>query len=150
MATQRAGRGTDELRRFVRSFEKFPTDLRTELRRPLRAAGERAQRQARLNAAWSSRIPGAIRLRVSFATKRPGVLLEVDKRRAPHGRVFEHLGREGYFRHPVFGRRSRWVRQRSRPFLFRAARAEMERMDTDIAAAVQVAAIKHGFREGGT
>ncbi|MFI6819265.1 HK97 gp10 family phage protein [Nonomuraea sp. NPDC050328] len=148
MATRpRPGHGTDELRRFIRSFEDgFPADLRTELRRPLRQAGERARTLARSNAAWSTRIPGAIRLRVSFTARRPGVILEVDQRRAPHGRALEHLGKAGWFRHPVFGQRRRWVRQRSRPYLFPAARAAMAAMDTDIAAAVDMAAAKHGFR----
>lgn len=148
MATRpRPGHGTDELRRFIRSFEGgFPADIRKELRRPLRKAGQKAQALARDNAAWSTRIPAAIRLKISFTTRRPGVILEVDRRKAEHGRVLENLGKPGTIRHPVYGNRRVWVRQAARPYLFPAAKAAMEQMDADIAAAVDLAARKHGFR----
>ncbi|MEV4059725.1 HK97 gp10 family phage protein [Nonomuraea dietziae] len=142
---KQAGKGSDDLRRLIRGVGKLPDDIRTELRPALRKAGQGALLRAQINASWSTRIPSAIRLQVSLTGKRPGVALVVDQRKAPHGRALENLGQQGTIRHPVFGRRDVWVRQRARPYLFRAAQAEMERMDTDIGAAVEAAARKHGF-----
>jgi hypothetical protein len=138
--------GVDELRRLIRDLEKLPDEMRVELRREMRAAGQQALTKARENASWSSRIPAATRLQISFAKRRPGVALVVDKNRAPHGRALEHLGAPGTFRHPLFGNRKKWVRQKAKPFVFPAAREVFERMDADIAAAVDRAARKHGFK----
>jgi hypothetical protein len=149
---------TDELRRLIRDLGKLPADVRGELRPVMRKAGQQALVKARANASWSTRIPAAIRLSVSFASRRPGVSLVVDRRRAPHGRPFENLGQPGSFRHPVpntrrrglraaaSGDRRRWVSQRARPFLFPAAEDAMQQIDADIGAAVESAARRHGFK----
>lgn len=138
--------GTDDLRRLVRDLGKLPAEVRKELRPRLRKAGTRARTRARGNASWSRRIPGAIRFQVSFAKRRPGIALSVDRRRAPHARVLENLGKSGMIRHPFFGDRKRWVSQPAKPFLFSAAQAEWRSIDSDIAAAVDATARKHGFR----
>jgi len=138
--------GTDELRALILDLGKLPDGIRKELRPALRRAGQRALVKARENAAWSTRIPAATRLRVSFAKRRPGVALVVNLRRAPHARPLENLGKQGTFRHPVFGNRNRWVSQPARPFLFPAARDTWQRVDADVRAAVDAAARKHGFR----
>jgi hypothetical protein len=149
---------TDELRRLVRDLGKLPDDMRRELRPALLVTGQEALARARANASWSKRIPGATRLAVSFAKRRPGVALVVNLRQAPHARALENLGQQGTFRHPVPDTRRRgvraavrgdarlWVSQRARPFLFPAARAEWERIDADIGAAVDAAARRHGFK----
>ncbi|MEV0149106.1 MULTISPECIES: HK97 gp10 family phage protein [unclassified Nonomuraea] len=137
---------TDDLRKLIRDVGKLPDAIRRELRPALRLAGQKALIKARADASWSTRIPGAIRLSVSFSRRRPGVALVVNKARAPHARAYENLGTPGAFRHPVFGNRRRWVRQQARPFLFPAARASMAQIDTDIGVAVEAAARKHGFR----
>ncbi|MEU1736462.1 HK97 gp10 family phage protein [Streptosporangium sp. NPDC020145] len=144
MAKQQSG--TDDLRRLVRDLGKLPAEVRKELRPVLRKAGTRARTRAKANASWSRRIPGAIRLSVSFTKRRPGVALRVDGRRAPNARPLENLGKQGTFRHPLFGDRERWVSQRARPFLFSAAQAEWRPINAEIAAAVSTAARKHGFR----
>lgn len=138
--------GTDELRALIRDLGKLPPEIRKELRKPLRAAGMKALTAARADASWSTRIPAATRLSVSFAKKRPGVALVVNKTRAPHARAYEHLGSAGTFRHPLFGDRKTWVTQRAKPFLFPAAKAVFEQMDADIAQAVDAVARKHGFK----
>jgi hypothetical protein len=138
--------GTDDLRRLVRDLGKLPAEVRKELRPALRKAGTRARTRAQANAKWSRRIPRAIRLQVSFAKRRPGAALSVNKQRAPHARVLENLGKPGSFRHPLFGDRKRWVVQRARPFFFPAAAAEWQHIDRDVAAAVDAAARRHGFR----
>lgn len=141
----REGTGTADLRKLIRTVGKLPKDAQKDLRKPLRAAGRKAQLKARFKAKWSKRIPGAIGLRVSFARRRPGVSLVVNRKKAPHARAYENLGRRGTFRHPAFGSRWRWVSQRSRPFLFPAALEAFEQMDADIGQAVDAVARKHGL-----
>lgn len=86
-----------------------------------KAAGPVAQ-QARANASWSSRIPGAISVGVSSSRRFPGAQIKVSKDKAPHARLFEFPGRGGSFRHPVYGNREVWVEQRGRPFIRPAVR----------------------------
>ncbi|WP_068925030.1 HK97 gp10 family phage protein [Planobispora rosea] len=146
MPLNKAKTGTDELRALIRDLGKLPDEMRRELRREMRKAGQAALTQARANAAFSSRIPAATKLSISFAKRRPGVALVVNKNVAPHARVLEHLGRRGSFLHPVFGSKKR-VRQPARPFFFRAAQEAWRAIDADIAQAVDRAARKHGFKE---
>ncbi|GAA4626614.1 hypothetical protein GCM10023196_035570 [Actinoallomurus vinaceus] len=113
----------DDIARFIRHFGDVPKDIKKEIRPELRAAGELVAAQARVNASWSTRIPRATRVSVSFAKRKPGVSVVVDRRKAPHARPFEHGGRQGEFRHPVYGHRDRWVPQEARPFLEPAADA---------------------------
>lgn len=110
----------NEIRQLVDNMGKIPKDLKVELRPGLRKAGEVVRDEARRNAAWSKRIPAATRVSVGFSKRNPGVAIQVNKKRAPHARPFEHGGALGTFRHPVFGHRDRWVSQRARPFLHSA------------------------------
>lgn len=112
----------DDVERFVKHFGKVPQDIKREIRPALRAAGRVVADKAKQNAAWSTRIPRATRVSVSFAARRPGVSVVVDKKKAPHARPYEHGGRPGTFRHPVYARGEdrrawTWVSQQARPFL---------------------------------
>jgi len=109
------------LRILVGELGVLPDDIRRDLRKGLREAGEAALNQARANASWSSRIPGAMSLRVYTSGPRTGVSLRVDSSKAPHARPYEGIGGRGdSFRHPVFGGDA-WVSQSIRPFLAPAA-----------------------------
>ncbi|MHB1063532.1 MAG: HK97 gp10 family phage protein [Georgenia sp.] len=99
-----------------RDMLKVPPNLRKELRPSLRKVGARVQATAEKNAAWSSRIPAAMHLRVSFSHNRPGVFIQVDKTKAPHARAYEGIIIQ-WFRHPLFGDREYWFKQQSRPYL---------------------------------
>ena len=115
------------------SLDLVVDQLRTinpRARRKVRQAIVEATRDMREDmarrASWSSRIPGAIRLRISWRTGR--VEIRVDARRAPHARPYEGTDGNAFFRHPVFGDRDRWVSQRTRPFFFPAVRAHRRRV----------------------
>lgn len=137
--------GAAQLRQFIVQFDKFPKELRQELRPALKDSAAPALAQAKKNAAsWSKRIPRATRVAVSFAKKRPGVRLVVNRKKAPHARPYEHGGRGGTFRHPVFGNRDVWVSQRARPFLWPAAKPWMATVDKNVGAAVERAARRLG------
>lgn len=134
----------------ARSLGKVPDELRKELRPQLRAAAEVIRRDMKARASYSTRIPGAIRLDVSFSGrgKGGGVRLRVDSKRAPHARVLERGNdgsRSSTFRHPVFGDRDVWVSQPTRPFFFPALEANRDQVKKNISAAVQAALRKaHG------
>lgn len=113
----------DEIEHLIRDLGKIPKELKRELRPGLRAAGRVVADDAKVRASWSNRIPGATRVSVTFSGKRPGVSVVVNKQKAPDARPFEHGGRDGTFRHPVFGR-DVWVSQKARPFLAPALTAK--------------------------
>lgn len=100
---------------------RVPRAVRPALRRALRDSGNVLAERARANASWSGRIPGAIVVRASFRVNREAVEVRVARGRAPHGRPYEGIRRNSSFRHPVFGNRSVWVSQATRPFLRPAA-----------------------------
>lgn len=138
--------GTAELRAFIAQFEKFPAELRLELRPRLKAGGEGAVQAVKTAASWSTRIPGATRLRVSFARRTAGVAIVVNRNRAPHALNLEHRGRPGTVRHPRWGDRRHWLTQPARPFAHPAAEPWLRGVDSGIGEAVDAVARAHGFK----
>lgn len=135
------------LRLLVGELGRMSPAAKQELRRGLRAAGKTVLQQAKSNASWSSRIPGAMRLATRTGAKNAGVFLRVDATRAPHARPYEGIGtRAGFFRHPVFGNRDVWVSQAQRPFLVPAAQAGRPAVVKAGEDAVKAAARAGGFR----
>jgi HK97 gp10 family phage protein len=123
----------DEIRRLIDDLGKIPKELKVELRPGLRKAGEVVRDRARLNASWSKRIPAATRVGVGFTARNPGVSVVVNKNKAPHARPFEHGGRPGEFRHPVFGNKKVWKPQKARPFLAKALEEKAPEAERQIA-----------------
>ena len=112
--------GADQMRAMLNGL---PADIQRELRPALKDAGDIVARQARANASWSSRIPGAISVRASFGARSAGATVVVDSAAAPHARPYEGVDGNSTFRHPVHGS-DRWVSQTVRPFLMPAGRAK--------------------------
>jgi hypothetical protein len=134
---------------FSRMLAKASADLRamsTEVRREVRPALVEAAQpivaQAKANASWSTRIPGAIRARV---VKR-GVDIVVSRKKAPHARPLEGITGANSFRHPVMGNRDVWVSQPTRPFLDPAMKAHRGKVRARLARIVSDAAKRHGYR----
>lgn len=139
------GEGSSSLRLYGADIARLPKELRSALRPRMRAAGEITLARAKANASWSSRIPGALSLRVSFAKRNPGVTILANAGAAPHARPFEGITDASSFRHPVFGN-DVWVSQATRPFMRPAAKESGEQVVTEIAAAIDDAAGRVGFR----
>jgi hypothetical protein len=117
----------NDVQRFIDHFGQVPKDLKREIRPELRAAGRLVADEAETRAAtFSTKIPRAVKVRVSFAKRQPGVSVIVDKNTAPNARPEEHAGRAGFFRHMVYGHRDRWVSQEAHPFLAPAAEAKAD------------------------
>jgi hypothetical protein len=103
---------------------KFAGDgLERDLREGVKAAGQEALDAVRAEASWSTRIPAATRLKISFAARGAGVSVVTDARMAPEARPINHGGNSGVFRHPVYGDRTTWVEQAANPFFQAAERA---------------------------
>lgn len=136
----------DDIERLIRDIGKIPKELKRELRPGLRAAAKPVLDRARRNASWSTRIPGATKISITFAGRRPGVKIVTNAKRAPHARPFENLGDQGTFRHPVWGNRDVWVTQKARPFLFPALEVKGGEAVKEISRVVDRATRDAGFR----
>lgn len=135
----------DNFEQVIADLRAIPREVRRELTPVLKQAGDAAAADARGRAAWSSRIPGAIRVVVRYGGRRPGVALRVSARRAPHARPFEGLGRPGTFRHPGWGDREHWYAQARRPFGWPAVLARRDETQWDVNEVVMSAARRHRF-----
>lgn len=111
----------------------------------LRRIGQETLADARNNASWSSRIPGATRLSVQFSKRFSGVSIVTNKNRAPHARPIENAGKQGTFRHRNFGRND-WSVQRAQPFQTPAARKTYLKIDRDIGQVVDKVIRPYGFK----
>lgn len=123
------------LRRHQAEIAALDRTAKNALRREMRGIGNEMAADAKTNASWSTRIPGAIQVRTRLTGKRPGVRIRVNSDQAPHGRVYEDITGRGSFRHPVFGTDS-WVPQASRPFLKRAVLSNLPQAKRRLAEAV--------------
>ncbi len=120
---------TDAIKIDTSSFTKFAKDLkdadkklRRELSRNMKLAGELVAADARQRAGFSSRIPQNIKVGVRANIIR----IFVNQSGAPEAKPLEHHGKEGTFRHPVFGNKDVWVSQPAHPFLAPALAAKKE------------------------
>lgn len=139
--------GNDQLRDLVQDLGKVPNEVRKRIRPVLRRSAQKPLAEARRNASWSSRIPGATRISVGFSKRTPGVALVVNRHKAPHARAYENGGKNGTFRSPVFGNRKKWVNHTARPFLFKVARPWADQVSTDVGEVVDKVARDLGFRK---
>lgn len=133
-------------------MQALPDETRKAIRPKLRRAGMAVVAGAKARSSWSSRIPGSIRMSVSFRVDREGVLVTAGNRSTPHARPFEDVLGRGKFRHPVFPDTKnltrkgwRWVSQTSRPFLFPAALANEDAATAGVRTALDDAAKSLGF-----
>jgi hypothetical protein len=123
-------------------LERMPFALRSRLRPVVKAGAASIAGQAKVNAAFSSRIPGAIYVRSSAGTDVTGAsaTVGVSASKAPHARVLED-GNTGSsststFRHPVYGR-DWWAPQDMHPFLGPAVTSKKKAIEAEIVAAIE-------------
>lgn len=136
-----------ELGELIHEFEDgIPKGLRKQLRPALKEATSPIVADAKRRAAWSTRIPAAIRSSPRLTQRKAQVRIVVDAKKAPHARAYENLGEPGTFRHPVFGNYENWVTQKARPFLFPAVFSHVDGVQAAIDRAVNTVATEHGFR----
>jgi hypothetical protein len=137
---------SDDVRKLINDLRKIGDGVGRNLGKEFKKAAGPVAAQAKANASWSSRIPGAITVGVSSSRRFPGAQIKVSKDKAPHARLFEFPGRGGSFRHPVYGNREVWVSQEGRPFIRPAVRAKGSGFAEAADRAVDAAAKANGFR----
>lgn len=125
---------------------------RKAVRPRLRAAGGLVVNQAKINFAWSTRIPPTVRMRTSFRAEREGVTVTAGDKTTPHARPYEGFSGYAKFRHPVFADRTNktskgwtWVTQVTRPSLFPAAKQTEAETTAQVFAALDDASKEIGF-----
>lgn len=138
--------------RIAADMRALPEATRKAVRPRIRAAGGLVVNQAKINAAWSTRIPSTVRMRTSFRAGREGVTIIAGDKSTPHARPFEGFSGYAQFRHPVFADRARktskgwtWVTQTTRPFLFPAAEQTESETTAMVFAALDDAGKEIGF-----
>ena len=129
---------TSSFSKFARDLRAVAPELKLELLREMKSAGEIVAEDARSRADWSEKIPPAIKVKVSGDT----IKVVADAKKAPNAKPIEHGGKGGTFRHPVFGNRDVWVDQQARPFLRPALTANRELVVAAVKRAVAKALAK--------
>ncbi len=111
---------TSQLASLAKDLRKAAPAVSKSFNAGLKAAGDIVAEEARNRASFSSRIPGSIKVR------RAGVKVKVvaGGPGAEDAAPYEHGGKPGTFRHPVFGQQNVWVDQQARPYLGPAAEAK--------------------------
>lgn len=137
-----------QVSRLARDLYRMGPATRRHLRTEFSRIGQSMVSDARSRASWSRRIPASIQGRPITDTTRGRVGFEVRARLkdAPHARAFEGLGQGGTFRHPVYGDRDTWVTQKTRPFMFPAARGRARDAEQAVHHIYEQVARECGFR----
>jgi hypothetical protein len=140
--------GSLQLTELSRDLYRIGAAGRRNLRTDMERAGQSALSDARSRAGrWSRRIPASLSLRTQLTDTRVVVQLRSSARVAPHARSYEGLGHDtGSFRHPVYGRRDRWVQQSTRPSVWPAVAGRRREIEESVAAAYERAIRESGFR----
>lgn len=133
--------------RLVEALGVLSVGTREALRPALVAAGDIVAEQTRENAAFSSRIPGAVYVKAPLTARSP-VVVGINAILAPEAKPLE-VGNVGSrsstsFRHPVFGRDD-WVAQDMHQSLFPAVRDKTPEVTTAVAGAVAAFVASTGF-----
>ena len=146
LSTEKSGVNTKELRQLTKDFMDWKPDK--QLHKMLRVAGQLIADDAKaLVEPHSKTTPPTIRVRVT-KTRLSVVaggeghaisgLLEIGNR----GGGSQVATRRGEFRHPVFGNRSNWVKQKREAYLLPAAEANRKRIEV-----LEGQAVAESFRE---
>lgn len=120
------------LNRLGRDLRRAAPEAAMVARARIRAAAAVVAEDAKGRASFSTRIPETIKVRGTGF----GVKIVAGGPAAPDAAPLENRGREGEFRHPVFGNRENWVSQKAHPFLAPALEAHREMVAAEIEAAV--------------
>jgi hypothetical protein len=130
---------------------KVPVELRKTVRVALLQAAEGVKSAAQENAAWSTRIPAAIKVVPKLTGRKPGVWVQADQTKAPHARTIEGITGNDTFRHPLnypqqIANGRPFVDQATRPYLAPALRDHGDAAVEAIVTAVDAALDAAGFR----
>lgn len=130
---------TSGLRDVAAALRQAAKRLPTAHRAALREGAEKIAVDARAKASWSTRIPGSVRVKA----RGDRVSVTAD---APDAAPLENRGKEGEFKHPVFGNAGVVVSQKARPFLHPAARINEPKLVDGTLEAIDKTMTEAGFK----
>ncbi len=134
----------------VKAIKKWDKEVRTELRKELRASGEMIASGSRLLAsAHSKEIASTIKVRTGIQSRQATVEIRAGSQEVPEAGLFELGNKKSKpgartFRHPVFARKgshgakdAQWVNQEMHPFLAPIIKLRQAAVTKRVEAAVQ-------------
>lgn len=136
---------TSGLKDLAAVLRRSQPELKKQLYKNLRIAGEIVKEQAVFNSLWSSRIPSSLKVQGSGLHVKVVALASIAPNAGPLERGSQ--GRAGINRHPVFGNREVWVNQPTRPFLAPALQTRFTQVVALVDKAVDDALIAAGFND---
>lgn len=140
-----------ELKKLIFDLAKISKEIKAELRKGMREIARPTLKKVQSNASWSTRIPGSTKLKTGFTARFTGISIETDRNVSPHARPYEHFGRPGRYRHPVFADSSKprkewtWVSAPARPYMYPAAVEDLPEIGGRMLDLCQDVALKNGF-----
>lgn len=144
--------GNPELKKLILDLAKMGKEVKAELRTGMRKIGAPTLAKVQLEASkHSSRIGPATRMSVGFTKRSAGATIMTDKKIAPHARPFEHYGRPGTFKHPVFAewykprKNWKWVKQTAHPYMWPTVVDDLPEIGERMLDLVIDVALKNGF-----
>ena len=158
-----AGFTSDALRQLGQELKevdkKFASQIRKAVRTAVTEAGADIVAEARQEASFSRRIPGAIYVRPNFSVRSAGIRIVVNRREAPHARVLEFGNYDApptrpFFYHPVFGHKkgirvgnvAGIAKQNKHEFFFKAIKKKDAATEKRFLDAIDAACREVGFR----
>ena len=160
---------SSDLRKAYVDLKAAGNGLPVALRRGLNKAAEPCAEGVRRAASWSTRIPGAVKVKTSFAARGAKVVVIVDPKIAPEAAALNNKDRDGTFRHPVFADASKprdvrvrwfasakarhlvtgggwtWVEQPARPFMRSGAMSGADQAEQQMLQAIDELIRQAGF-----
>lgn len=143
---------TADLRKVYADLKAANSSLTVELRRGVKNAAAPLANAVKVEASWSTRIPGAVKTKATFTARKTSVSIYVDPKMAPEAAPLNHGDRGGTFRRPVFADADEersdwtWVSQQARPFMLAAIQPHFRDADVAMAKVLDTIARKAGFR----
>lgn len=141
-----------ELKKLILDLSKISKEVKTELRKGMRKIATPTLHKVQAEASrHSTRIGPATRLTTAFTARKVGITIETNRHAAPHARPFEHGGKPGEFRHPVFGSHKEpreswtWVSQMAHPYMYPTAVEDIDNIADRMLDLVSDVATKNGF-----
>jgi hypothetical protein len=144
-----------DLHQLTRDLQAVDKKLAAGMKKQMRAVAEPIRVRVAAEASWSRRIPGATKVSTRFTARTQQVIVTVNRKQAPHARPLENAGKTGFFTHPVFDRKSRFlhrrvmVKQQARPFFAKAIESQDSRIDDAITQVARDFERQLGFRSNG-
>lgn len=125
---------TGSIDKLARTIKQASPAVAKTLTKELKLARDAVAAEARSRASFSTKIPATIKGSGTGATLK----VSAGGAAAPNAAPLENRGKQGTFRHPVFGTDT-WVNQQAHPFLTPALAAQREILAARIDAAIDKA-----------